>query len=243
MKDSELLILKVMKTPRARQQFLLHWLKSHWAEILGHTAANHSQPYRLEDGVLYVHTDNPMWSNQFHMMQGKLLGQLNRKLAPSLQGRKRIIRELKFYHGIIQEELRPRSAEGPFMLQRDDKRRCPVCGVPLIGTEEICSACRRKQQEALRREIRKQLDLRPWLSYEDCRELVNCDRITFTDVKAVLEEWALNRALDPGSTAREKAFAVMLETGLRPEQLPEETIRQTLEKARRSRYYVPARRK
>lgn len=129
------------------------------------------------------------------------------------------------------------------MLQRDDKRRCPVCGVPLIGTEKICSACRRKQQEALRREIRKQLDLRPWLSYEDCRELVNCDRITFTDVKAVLEEWALNRALDPGSTAREKAFAVMLETGLRPEQLPEETIRQTLEKARRSRYYVPARRK
>ena len=111
MKDSELLILKVMKTPRARQQFLLHWLKSHWAEILGHTAANHSQPYRLEDGVLYVHTDNPMWSNQFHMMQGKLLGQLNRKLAPSLQGRKRIIRELKFYHGIIQEELRPRSEE------------------------------------------------------------------------------------------------------------------------------------
>ena len=171
MKDSELLILKVMKTPRARQQFLLHWLKSHWAEILGHTAANHSQPYRLEDGVLYVHTDNPMWSNQFHMMQGKLLGQLNRKLAPSLQGRKRIIRELKFYHGIIQEELRPRSEEGPFMLHRDDKRRCPVCGVPLIGTEEICSACRRKQQEALRREIRKQLDLRPWLSYEDCREL------------------------------------------------------------------------
>ena len=72
---------------------------------------------------------------------------------------------------------------------------------------------------------------------------MNCDRITFTDVKAVLEEWALNRALDPGSTAREKAFAVMLETGLRPEQLPEETIRQTLEKARRSRYYVPARRK
>ena len=35
MKDSELLILKVLRTPRARQQFLLHWLKSHWPEILG----------------------------------------------------------------------------------------------------------------------------------------------------------------------------------------------------------------
>ena len=77
----------------------------------------------------------------------------------------------------------------------------------------------------------------------DCRELVKCDRITFTDVKAVLEEWALNRALDPRATAGEKAFAVMVETGLRPEALSEETIRQTLEKARRRRTYVPARRK
>ena len=86
----------------ARQQFLLHWLESHGD--LGHTAADHSQPYRLENGTLYVHTDNPMWSNQLHMMQGKLLGQLNRQLVPALKGRKRILRELKFYHGIIQEE-------------------------------------------------------------------------------------------------------------------------------------------
>ena len=231
MKDSELLILKVLRTPRARQQFLLHWLKSHWPEILGHTGASHSQPYRLEEGVLYVHTDNPMWSNQFHMMQGKLLNQLNRLLVPALQGRKRLIRELKFYHGVIEEEPQPRQEAKPFMPRRDDSRKCPLCGVPLIGDEEICSGCRRKQQEELRREIRKQLDLRPWLRYEDCRELVKCDRITFTDVKAVLEEWALNRALDPRATAGEKAFAVMVETGLRPEALSEETIRQTLEKA------------
>ena len=97
--------------------------------------------------------------------------------------------------------------------------------------------------QALRREIRKQLVLRPWLRYEDCRELVKCDRITFTDVKAVLGEWALNQALDPKATAQEKAFAVQLETGLRPEELQEETIARTLEKARRSRYHVPARRK
>lgn len=243
MKDSELFILKVLRTPRARQQFLLHWLKSHWPEILGHTGASHSQPYRLEEGVLYVHTDNPMWSNQFHMMQGKLLNQLNRLLVPALQGRKRLIRELKFYHGVIEEEPQPRQEAKPFMPRRDDSRKCPLCGVPLIGDEEICSGCRRKQQEELRREIRKQLDLRPWLRYEDCRELVKCDRITFTDVKAVLEEWALNRAMDPRATAGEKAFAVMVETGLRPEALSEETIRQTLEKARRRRTYVPARRK
>ena len=177
------------------------------------------------------------------MMQGRLLGQLNRQLLPALQGRKRILRELKFYHGIIQEESQPREETGPFMPKVDPSRRCPICGVPLIGEEEICSACRREQNQALRREIRKQLVLRPWLRYEDCRELVKCDRITFTDVKAVLGEWALNQALSPQATAQEKAFAVLLETGLHPEELQEETIQRTLDKAKRSRYYVPARRK
>lgn len=243
MKDSELLVLKVLRTPWARQQFLLHWLRSHWAEIIGHTAANHSQPYKLDQGTLYIHTDNPMWSNQLHMMQGRLLGQLNRQLLPALQGRKRILRELKFYHGIIQEESQPREETGPFMPKVDPSRRCPICGVPLIGEEEICSACRREQNQALRQEIRKQLVLRPWLRYEDCRELVKCDRITFTDVKAVLGEWAMNQALSPQATAQEKAFAVLLETGLHPEELQEETIQRTLEKAQRRRYYVPARRK
>lgn len=243
MKDSELLILKVLKTPWARQQFLLNTLKVHWADYIGHTAAAHSQPYRLENGVLYVHTDNPMWSGQLHMLQGRLLGQLNRQLGAALGGRKRIIRSLKVYHGIIEDLPQPDVDDKPFMPLRDMDRRCPVCGVPLIGDEELCSACRRKKVEETRRTIRKQLEQRPWLRYEDCRELVECDKITFTDVKAVLEEWALDRALDPKATDQEIAFAVMLNTGTPPEKMTDELVERTLEKARRSRYYVPARRK
>lgn len=243
MKDSELLVLKVLKTPWARQQFLLYTLKVHWADYIGHTAAAHSQPYRLENGVLYIHTDNPMWSGQLHMLQGKLLGQLNRQLTAALGGRKRIIRSLKFYHGIIEDLPQPEVDDKPFMPRRDLERRCPVCGVPLIGDEEICFSCRQKKLEETRRAIRKQLEQRPWLRYEDCRELVECDKITFTDVKAVLEEWALDRALDPKATDQETAFAVMLNTGTPPEKMTDELVERTLEKARRSRYYVPARRK
>lgn len=243
MKDAELLVLQVLKTQRARREFLLHVLKVHWADYIGHTAAAHSQPYRLEDGVLYVHTDNPMWSGQLHMLQGKLLGSLNRQLAPELKGRKRIIKTIKFYHGIIEELPQPVPDDRPFMPKRDSKRRCPGCGVPLIGDEELCFSCRQKKRQETRRAIRKELDLRPWLSYEDCRKLVDCDKITFTDVKAVLEEWALDRALDPKATDREIAFAVMVNTGTPPEKLTAELVERTMEKARRSRYYVPARRK
>lgn len=243
MKDAELLVLQVLKTPRARREFLLHVLKVHWPDYLGHTAASHSQPYRLEDGVLYVHTDNPMWSSQLHMLQGKLLGTINRELAPELKGRRRIVKQIKFYHGIIEDLPRPDLEQQPFMPRRDSGRRCPCCGVPLIGDEEICFTCRQEQAEATRRAIRKELDRRPWLSYEDCRKLVDCDKITFTDVKARLEEWALDRALDPQATDREIAFAVMVNTGMPPEKLTAELVERTLEKAGRSRYYVPARRK
>lgn len=243
MKDAELLVLQVLKTPRARREFLLHVLKVHWADYLGHTAASHSQPYRLEEGVLYVHTDNPMWSSQLHMLQGKLLGTINRELAPELKGRRRIVKQIKFYHGIIEDLPRPDLEQKPFMPRRDSERRCPRCGVPLIGDEEICFTCRKKQTEETRRAIRKELDQRPWLSYEDCRKLVDCDKITFTDVKARLEEWALDRALDPQATDQEIAFAVMVNTGMPPEKLTAELVERTLERAGRSRYYVPARRK
>ncbi|WP_337603592.1 DciA family protein [Acidaminococcus timonensis] len=243
MKDAELLVLQVLKTPRARREFLLHVLKVHWADYIGHTAASHSQPYRLEDGVLYVHTDNPMWSTQLHMLQGKLLGTINRELAPDLKGRKRIVKQIRFYHGIIQDLSQPDLEQTPFMPLRDPEKRCPLCGVPLIGDEEICSACRRKKEEGIRRAIRKELDRQPWLSYEDCRKLVDCDKITFTDVKARLEEWALDRALGPRATDRDIAFAVMVNTGVPPEKLTAELVEHTLEKAGRSRYYVPARRK
>ncbi|WP_432641846.1 DUF721 domain-containing protein [Acidaminococcus sp.] len=243
MKDAELLVLQVLKTPRARREFLLHVLRVHWADYLGHTAASHSQPYRLEEGVLYVHTDNPMWSSQLHMLQGKLLGTLNRELAPELKGHRRIVKQIKFYHGIIEDLPRPDLEQKPFMPRRDSERRCPCCGVPLIGDEKICFTCRKKQVEETRRSIRRELDQRPWLSYEDCRKLVDCDKITFTDVKARLEEWALDRALDPQATDQEIAFAVMVNTGMPPEKLTAELVERTLERAGRSRYYVPARRK
>ena len=58
-----------------------------------------------------------------------------------------------------------------------------------------------------------------------------------------MEEWALDRALGPRATDRDIAFAVMVNTGVPPEKLTAELVERTLEKAGRSRYYVPARRK
>lgn len=242
MKDAELLVLKVLKSKDAKQKYIMYHLRTHWADIIGHTAANHSQPYRLENGVLYLHTDNPAWSHNLMMMQGQLLGKINQSLPGYRPGRHRIIRELKFYHGILDEPAAPKlDDQGPFIPKVDPNRRCPVCGVPLIGDEEICATCARKQLAEKRREIRRALEKSPWLRWEDCRETLNCDRITFTDVKAVLEEWAMNEALKPDATDLEKAFAVMLDRELTPDKLNPELVERILSRAKRSRFYVPAR--
>ena len=100
------------------------------------------------------------------------------------------------------------------MPHLDAARRCPCCGVPLIEGETICSACRRKRAEATRQKIHQVLKKTPWISYEDCRHAVECDKMTFT--------------------------AVMLTRSLSPEQLSDERIDAIIEKERSRRTYVPA---
>ncbi|GEM_PF-122206 len=248
MEEAESLVLSVFKTPRAREQYLLYFLRSHWRDAVGSAAAVHSQPYRLENGVLYIHTDNAMWSHTLLVMKGRLQMAL-KELIPKkeLHGRGKnktrslyVIRDLKIFHGPITEDS-PRELpdhEKPFMPRIDPERRCPVCGAALIEGEKICSSCARQQQTRTRQKIHRILCEIPWISFEDCRKYVDCDKMSFTDVKAVLCRWSLDKALDPLAKEDEKAFAVMLSRGIPPEKLTDEKIKEVLESERRSRYHV-----
>jgi hypothetical protein len=51
----------------------------------------------------------------------------------------------------------------------------------------------------------------------------------------------MNEALKPDATDLEKAFAVMLDRGLTPDKLNPELVERILSRAKRSRFYVPAR--
>lgn len=242
MKDAEILILKALKTPRAKQNYLLHQLKAHWAEVAGYAAARHSQPYKIERRVLYIHTDNPLWSQTLLTSQGAYVGKVNQLLA--LKGTEYTVKQLKVFHGVLEDEASPAKAEGePFMPKRDDKRLCPRCGAPLSQGEELCIFCRQKQEEDVRKSIAKLLKEVPWLSYEECRKTVNCDKITFADVKAVLVEWAMDKALADQAGAKEKAFAVMLARNIPPQGIDETTVKNVLDEEKRSRCNVPSRRK
>jgi predicted nucleic acid-binding Zn ribbon protein len=239
MKDIENIVLSVLKTPAAREKYILFVLRKAWPDIIGSAAAAHSQPYRLEKGVLYIHTDNPAWSNNLWMMKGKLLAAIDPYL-PRKNGRRMLaIRDFKIFHGIIQEDpADSEEDESPFMPHLEPDKRCPVCGVPLITGEKICSSCDREQKMKQREKIQRILEKMPWISFEDCQNYVVCDKMTFIDVKAPLTEWALTKAFDSASPLTDKAFAVMLLKGSSPEQLTDEKIEKILEREKRIRHYV-----
>jgi len=241
-KDAEVLILKALKTAGAKQKYLLHQLIAHWADVVGNTAAKHTQPYKIERRVLYVHTDYPLWSQTLLTSKGLYMGKVNQLLA--LKGTEYTIKDLKAFHGVLEDAAKPlEQDEEPFMPKRDDDRRCPLCGVPLVGNEKLCIFCRQKQEEDVRKSLAKQLKEVPWLTYEDCRKLVDCDKITFTDVKSILVEKVMDKALSAGASEQDKAFAVMLKRNIVPQNIDETVIKKVLQEERRSRCDVPSRRK
>lgn len=239
--DAEKLILKVLKTASAKQKYLLHQLKAHWADVAGFTAAKHTQPYKLERRVLYVHTDYPLWSQTLLTSKGSYIQKINRVL--SLKGTEYTVKDLKVFHGVLEEENKPKEDAESFMPKVDHNRRCPFCGAPLIPGETICISCYGKQQEAIRQHIHQCLMETPWITYEDCRKMVECDKIIFTDVKQRTVDFAVNKALEPKAEARAKYFAVMLCKGLTPAELDDDTVEEILQEEKRRRVYVPARRK
>ena len=230
-KDAEVLVLKVLKTAAAKQKYLVHQLKAHWADIVGYAAAKHSQPYKIERRVVYIHTDYPLWSQMLLTSKGLYMNKINQLLA--LKGTEYTVKDLKAFHGVLEDEpaAGPKTEE-PFIPKWDTEHRCPVCGAPLIGDEEICFFCRQKQEQQRRKQLYGMLKETPWLTFDDCRKTVNCDKITFTDVKNRLTEWALGKALAADASFEVKAAAVMLVRGIPPEEIDETTVKKVLDEER-----------
>ncbi len=241
MQDAEKLILKVLKTASAKQKYLLHQLKAHWADVVGSAAARHTQPYKLERRVLYIHTDYPMWSQTLLTAKGSYVQKVNSVLA--LKGTEYTIKDMKVFHGALEEERKAKEDPEPFMPKVDRSLLCPFCGSPLIPGQTICISCYQKQQETVRKNIHQCLMETPWITYEDCRKMVECDKITFADVKERTVDWAVNRAMDPKADDKAKYFAVMLCRGLTPAELDDAAVEDILQEEKRRRVYVPARRK
>ena len=240
MKDFPGLILKVLKNKQNKEKYLFYFLKEKWPEIVGEAAANHTQPAKLSEHVLLIHTDNAAWSHNLLMLKKKLLGQIN-EYIPLEEGKKRVykLQDMRFFQGKISESEPIQQKEEPFIPKLDEKRRCPQCGVALLPGETICSTCARVIQEQVRQQIHKILCDAPWFSYKDCVKYVKCDKIIFNDVKEALQEKAKEKALEPTASSEEKIFAVLINLTKKPEEVTDELLVKTLKNWQRRRKYVP----
>lgn len=244
MEDFTGLILKKINNKITKEKFILYILKNKWSSIVGVVAAKHTQPYKLEENTLLIHTDNAAWSHNLLMLKRQIVSKLT-EFIPIEAGKKRPykVKDLRFYHGRIQDEVIYEQEKVNFIPKLDPKRRCPCCGVMLMDNEEICSCCQRKQKAEERSKIHKILSEAPWFDYKDCVNYLKCDKITFMGVKADYQEVAKERALDVKAKESEKYFAVMLVLGKTPEEVTNELIAKSLKSWKRSREYVSTPRK
>jgi predicted nucleic acid-binding Zn ribbon protein len=55
-----------------------------WTDAVGETVAAHVRPRRLQDGVLLVEVDAPVWATQLRYLEGDVLRRLGRKVRPGV---------------------------------------------------------------------------------------------------------------------------------------------------------------
>ena len=121
------------------------------------------------------------------------------------------------------------------------KKQCKKCGVPIMGDEHYCPACERERKSALWLKTAEILHSAPWLSYEECLNYVNCDKMLFSEIKSNIRSKVYLKIAEEGCTAEDKVFATLLELGIVPEKLTDELIEETVERLRRNIYVSSSR--
>ena len=121
------------------------------------------------------------------------------------------------------------------------KKQCKKCGVPIMGDEHYCPACERERKSALWLKTAEILHSAPWLSYEECINYVNCDKMLFSEIKSNIRSKVYLKIAEEGCTAEDKVFATLLELGIVKEKLTDELIEETVERLRRNIYVSSSR--
>jgi len=132
---------------------------------------------------------------------------------------------------IMQDDKKRKKA-----VLENSKRQCKKCGVPIMGDDHYCPACERERKSALRLKIAEILHSAPWLSYEECINYVNCDKMLFSEIKSNIRSKVYLKIAGEECNAEDKVFATLLELGIVPEKLTDELIEETVERLRRNIY-------
>lgn len=219
--------------PAVKYRYLQHFLAERWEEICGANLARSCSVYKLEGSSLYVRTASSLLANELYMMKNLFLQKVNGYLLGRV-----IVRDIHFVSGgQIRKAEKKQRAEAA-----EPERKyavCPRCGARMDAELKICTACSREEKEKLKAEIAELLRIQPWITYENCLNYYQCDKILFTAVKDSLKNTYYERVRLGHASGKDSLMAVLLLTGRQPDELDERTYNNALEYLRRD-HSVPA---
>lgn len=131
------------------------------------------------------------------------------------------------------EKLMQKDKRWKKALQKSGAGVCRSCGTVCRDGATLCVTCQRLAEAQLREKIKEILREVPWLSHQDCRSFVKCDKIQFDRAKNELVDQCWRMLAGEEQDRKIALLLTMLEKNCSPETLTESMIEQIMEKARR----------
>ncbi|UCF64307.1 MAG: DUF721 domain-containing protein [bacterium] len=63
----------------------------YWEQAVGKEIAQHTEPYKITQGILFVKVSDPAWRNELQFFKNEIIEKLNQKIG------KKIVKDIKFY--------------------------------------------------------------------------------------------------------------------------------------------------
>jgi len=63
----------------------------YWDQAVGKEISQHTEPYKIAQGILFVKVTDPVWRNELQFFKNEIIEKLNQKIG------KKIVKEIKFY--------------------------------------------------------------------------------------------------------------------------------------------------
>lgn len=117
-------------------------------------------------------------------------------------------------------------------LLKKGGKKCSRCGAVINGKSNLCAVCSRYEQEKLHDELVKFLLTEPWSDYENCKKMLNCDKILYDSVKNHLRQHYYAKVADETASSSEKMLAVIFKTGKTPDLIDDKTYQNVLNNLR-----------
>ncbi|MEA4835890.1 MAG: DUF721 domain-containing protein [Anaeromusa sp.] len=105
MQPLSLVLAQAIRKMNIAKPFAMHSLIGHWRQLVGDDIADHSQPQKVEFGVLVVMVDSSVWTHHLTLLKTDILQKIHQYTGEKL------ISDLRFKAGILRSETNNNTVE------------------------------------------------------------------------------------------------------------------------------------